>query len=134
MLAQSLRVSRSILTRAALRQSAMTRTFIAPTAARQAITTDPIQDIYLRELRAYKPKPESAAAAAEAVKKWSPPAAPPLPDSADASIANELAEYEAQAVEVEGQDASAAGEPVATKEEDWFEEDVVFGDEKDAHH
>jgi F-type H+-transporting ATPase subunit h len=96
------------------------------------MTTDPIQDIYLRELRAYKPKPESAAAAAEAVKKWSPPAAPALPESANASIASELAAYESQAVEVEGQDAAPAGE-VAAKEEDWFEEDVVFA-EKDAHH
>jgi F-type H+-transporting ATPase subunit h len=96
------------------------------------MTTDPIMDIYLRELRSYKPKPETLAAAAEAVKKWTPPSPPPLPESANASIANELAAYEAQAVEVEGQDATASGE-VAAKEEDWFEEDVVFA-EKDAHH
>jgi F-type H+-transporting ATPase subunit h len=93
---------------------------------------DPIQDIYLRELKAFKPKPESAAAAAEAVKKWAAPAAPPLPESANSSIASELAAYESQAVEVEGQEAPVEGE-VAAKEEDWFEEDVVFA-EKAAHH
>jgi len=127
MLAQSLRVSRSVLARTALRQPVLARTFVV-TAARKA---DPIQEIYLRELKAFKPKPESAAAAEEAVKKWSPPAAPPLPESANASIADELSAYEAQSVEVEGQEG-VEGEVVA-KEEDWFEEDVAFA-EKDAHH
>lgn len=65
------------------------------------------------------------------MKKWSPPAAPPLPESANASIADELSAYEAQSVEVEGQEG-VEGEVVA-KEEDWFEEDVAFA-EKDAHH
>ncbi|KAI5858539.1 ATP synthase complex subunit H-domain-containing protein [Tricharina praecox] len=97
------------------------------------MTTDPIQDIYLRELRNYKPKPESAAEAAEAVKKWSAPAAPGLPESANASIAEELAAYESQTVEVEGQGSAVDGE-VAAKEEDWFEEDVVFGNDNVAHH
>ncbi|KAI5815733.1 mitochondrial F1F0 ATP synthase subunit Atp14 [Pyronema omphalodes] len=128
MLAQSLRVSRTVLARTALRQPTLRRTFVG-TAARKA---DPIQDIYLRELKAFKPKPESAAAAAEAVKKWAAPAAPALPESANSSIASELAAYESQAVEVEGQDAPVEGE-VAAKEEDWFEEDVVFA-EKAAHH
>jgi F-type H+-transporting ATPase subunit h len=99
------------------------------------MTTDPIQDIYLRELRNYKPKPESAAEAAEAVKKWSVPAAPALPESANASIAEELAAYESQTVEVEGQgSAVVGGETVAVKEEDWFEEDVAFGGDNAAHH
>jgi len=84
-------------------------------------------------LRNYKPKPESAAEAAEAVKKWSAPAAPALPESANASIAEELTAYESQAVEVEGQGTAAGGE-VATKEEDWFEEDVAFGGDNAAHH
>ncbi|KAF8245293.1 hypothetical protein K440DRAFT_662956 [Wilcoxina mikolae CBS 423.85] len=127
MLAQSLRVSRSVLARSALRQPVLTRTFVG-TAARKA---DPIQEIYLRELKTIKPKPESAASAEEAVKKWTPPAAPALPESANASLADELSTYETQAVEVEGQEG-VEGE-VAAKEEDWFEEDVAFA-EKDAHH
>jgi len=109
----------------------MTRTFIVPTAVRQA---DPVQDIYLRELKAYKSKPESLANAEGQVKKWSPPNPPPLPESANAGIAQELSAYESEAVEVEGQEAPAAGgTTLPVKEDDWFEEEATFG-EKEAHH
>jgi len=128
MLAQSLRVSRSAVARTAFRQPATARTFVG-TAIRRA---DLVQEIYLRELKAHKLKPESAAAAEEAVRKWAPPPAPPLPESANANTTSELSAYESQAVEVEGQDAATEG-AAAAQAEDWFEEDVAFA-EKDAHH
>ena len=81
-------------------------------------TADPVQDLYLRELRAYKPKPTKAGDAEAHVQKFSAPKPPPSPE--EAALANELKDYEAQAVEVEGQ--AAAGEE-AVKEESWFEED-----------
>lgn len=81
-------------------------------------TADPVQDLYLRELRAYKPKPTKAGDAEAHVQKFSAPKPPPSPE--EASIADELKAYESQQVEVEGQ--AVAGE-AAPKEESWFEED-----------
>lgn len=81
-------------------------------------TADPVQDLYLRELRAYKPKPTKAGDAEAHVQKFSAPKPPPSPE--EASIADELKSYESQQVEVEGQ--AAAGE-AAPQEESWFEED-----------
>ena len=44
----------------------------------------------------------------------------------------DLKAYESQSVEVEGTvDASSGG--AAAKVDDWFEEDLVFEEEKDAH-
>lgn len=94
---------------------------------------DAVQTIYLNALRDYKPKPESLADSEGQVKKWVPPAAPAIPESADASIANQLGAYESQVVEVEGQEASADGEVVAAKVEDWFDEEATFGGEEAKH-
>lgn len=77
-----------------------------------------MQDLYLRELRAYKPSPVKPGDAEAHVQKFSAPQPPPSPE--EANIANELKEYENQAVEVEGQ-AAAGEEPI--KEESWFEEE-----------
>lgn len=129
MLAQSLRVSRCVVGRSAIRQTVLTRSFIT-TTIRQA---DIVSDIYLRELKSYKPKTESALSVESQVKKWSAPAPPPLPESANAGIADDLSAYESQVVEIEGQ-ASADGAAAAQAEEDWFEEEVAFGGENDAHH
>lgn len=92
---------------------------------------DPVQSIYLNALRDYKPKAESLADAEGQVKKWSPPATPSAPDSASAA---ELAAYESQVVEVEGQEASADGQVVESKVEDWFEEEATFGTEEPHGH
>lgn len=79
---------------------------------------DPVQDLYLRELKAYKPTPLKAGDADEHVQKFAAPAAPKSPE--EANLASELSAYESQEVEVEGQAAAGEAAPV---EESWFEED-----------
>ncbi|KAF6225695.1 hypothetical protein HO133_009695 [Letharia lupina] len=113
---QSLKASRLPLARAARRQAVLQRrTFLAPTAALRA---DLVQDLYLRELKGYKPPPVKSSDSEGHVQKFSPPKAPQSPEESD--IANDLKAYENQQVEVEGQ--AAGGEASAT-EEDWFEEE-----------
>ncbi|EFE35466.1 uncharacterized protein ARB_05508 [Trichophyton benhamiae CBS 112371] len=87
---------------------------------------DPVQDLYIRELAAYKPTPRKANDAEGHVQKFSPPAAPQSPE--EANITAELKAYESQAVEVEGQ-GQEAGQPTPV-EEDWLEMD----EEKPAAH
>jgi len=102
------------------------RTFIAPTLARRA---DFVQDLYLKELKAYKAPPVKDSDAAGHVATFSLPKAPKSPEEAD--LASSLKEYETMAVEVEGQDASAqapgAAAPVL---EDW----LVDEEDEDASH
>ncbi|KAH0291959.1 hypothetical protein M436DRAFT_53919 [Aureobasidium namibiae CBS 147.97] len=126
MLGQSLRASRQSLLRVAQQQSATTfrRTFVTPTAVRQA---DLVQDLYLRELKAYKPPTVKASDAEGQVQKFALPQAPASPEEAD--IASQLSAYEAQEVEVEGQSTEAGAAPV----EDWFDESEL-ADEEPAHH
>ncbi|KAL1640768.1 putative mitochondrial f1f0 atp synthase subunit atp14 [Diplodia seriata] len=115
MLAQTIRASRLSVGRLAQRNAVMARrTFLTPTAVRQA---DLVQDMYLRELKNYKPTPVKPTDAEGHVQKFSIPKAPQSPEESD--LAGELKEYEAQQPEVEGQ---AAGETAAV-EEDWFEEE-----------
>ena len=87
-------------------------------------TADLVQDLYLRELKSYKPTPVKLSDSEGHVQKFSPPKAPKSPDEGD--IASELKAYESQQVEVEGQ--AASGEATA-EEEDWFEEE----EEEEAH-
>ncbi|TVY36927.1 ATP synthase subunit, mitochondrial [Lachnellula subtilissima] len=126
MLTQTLRASvqRSTIARVARQQATgmvAKRTFITPTAARR----DLIQDLYVRELKAYKVPAVKATDAEGNVQKFAAPAAPKSPEEAD--IANELKSYEASAVEIEGQ---AEGGAAASQEFDWFEEEP----EEEAHH
>ncbi|KAL4958292.1 ATP synthase complex subunit H-domain-containing protein [Aspergillus filifer] len=116
MMSQSLRASRSLFARVSRQQgpSVARRTFLT-SAVRQA---DPVQELYLRELRAYKPTPIKPGDAEAHVQKFSIPAAPKSPE--EASLANELSSYESQEVEVEGQSAAGEANPV---EESWFEEE-----------
>ena len=76
-------------------------------------TADLVQDLYLRELKAYKPPTVKASDAEGQVQKFALPQAPASPEEAD--IASQLSAYEAQEVEVEGQ-AEAGAAPV----EDWY--------------
>ncbi|RAH48066.1 ATP synthase subunit H [Aspergillus aculeatinus CBS 121060] len=115
MMSQSLRASRSLFTRVSRQQVSVARRTFLTSAIRQA---DPVQDLYLRELRAYKPTPVKPGDADAHVLKFSPPAAPQSPE--EANLASELKSYESQEVEVEGQ--AAAGE-AAPAEESWFEEE-----------
>ncbi|KAH8808157.1 ATP synthase H chain mitochondrial precursor [Xylogone sp. PMI_703] len=123
MLAQSFRASRSSIARIARQQVVAKRTFITPTAVRQA---DLIQELYLRELKAYKAPAVKPTDAEGHVQVFTPPKTPKSPEETD--IASELQAYEASAVEVEGQpEAGAAVEA----EHDWFEEEP---EEETAHH
>lgn len=89
------------------------------------LTADIIQDMYLKELKGYKPTPIKPSDADAHVQKFKAPTAPPLPEDID--VAKELKEYEAQQPEVEGQ----AGQPgSAPAEESWFEEPA---DEEESH-
>ena len=85
-----------------------------------------MQDLYLKELKAYRAPSIKAGDADAHVQKFAPPKAPKIPE--ETNIANELKAYESQAVEVEGQ--ADAGAP-AEKEADWFEEEP---EEEAAHH
>ena len=78
---------------------------------------DLVQDLYIRELKAYKPAPIKASDSDGHVQKFTAPKPPTSPE--EGNIANELKAYEDQTVEVEGQ-AAAGQEPV---EEDWFEDE-----------
>ncbi|KAL8702053.1 MAG: hypothetical protein Q9224_000202 [Gallowayella concinna] len=86
---------------------------------------DLVQDLYLRELRAYKPPPLKPSDSEGHVQTFSPPRAPQSPDEGD--MARDLKAYEDQLVEVEGQ--AAPGEAGAP-EENWFEEE----DDDDEEH
>lgn len=82
-----------------------------------AFTADLIQDLYLRELKAYKPPPQKASDAEGHVQKFSPPTAPKSPE--ETNLASDLKAYDDSVVEVEGQSASGETQSV---EEDLFEE------------
>ncbi|KFY74482.1 hypothetical protein V499_05492 [Pseudogymnoascus sp. VKM F-103] len=114
MLAQSIRASRSSFARLARSQFVSKRTIITPTAVRQA---DLVQEMYLKELKAYKPAAVKASDAEGHVLKFNPPQTPTSPEEAD--IAKELKAYEDSTVDIEGQ-AEAGSE--AAVEQDWFEE------------
>ncbi|PVI06228.1 hypothetical protein DM02DRAFT_583287 [Periconia macrospinosa] len=118
MFAQSIRASRQQLARVARQQPAFVarRTFIVPTAVRQA---DLVQELYLKELKAYKPPPVKATDAEGHVQKFTIPKPPPSPEESD--LANDLKTYETQQVELEG--SASTEEGAAPVEEDWFVEE-----------
>ena len=87
-----------------------------------------VQDMYLAELKKYKPTPVKASDAEGHVLKYSTPKTPTSPE--ESNIANELKAYEDQAVEVEGQ---ASASEVSSKEEDWFEEEEEEPEHASAH-
>ncbi|KAK8117104.1 uncharacterized protein PG998_005385 [Apiospora kogelbergensis] len=117
------RSAASAITRVARVNAA--RTFIAPTVSRRA---DFVQELYLKELKAYKPTPVKDSDAVGQVATFSAPKTPKSPEEAD--LASNLKDYENMAVEVEGQEAVAPGSaaPVA---EDWLVEEE---EEETAHH
>lgn len=103
---------------------------MASTIARMSITdargtADLVQDMYLRELKNYKPIPIKASDSEGHVQKFTLPAAPQSPE--EANIQNELKAYEDQQVEIEGQSSEPGAAPV---EQDWFEEEE---EEEEAH-
>ncbi|GAA5919151.1 hypothetical protein JCM6882_005501 [Rhodosporidiobolus microsporus] len=82
-------------------------------SAQQVARKDFVQELYLKELKAYKPKPVSAAAGS--TKSYSTPSAPKAPEVPDAAgLAKELEAYDASTPDVEAPKAAAAD---ATAEE-----------------
>ncbi|KAL6718907.1 hypothetical protein ACLMJK_003142 [Lecanora helva] len=123
---QSLRTLRLPLARSTRPQFIFQRrTFLAPTAVLRA---DFVQDLYLRELKNYKPPSVKPSDSEGHVQKFSLPKAPQSP--AEGDIANELKAYENQQVEVEGQ---ASGGEAAAVEEDWFEAEEEDEETSAAH-
>ncbi|KAI0140841.1 ATP synthase complex subunit H-domain-containing protein [Xylariaceae sp. FL1272] len=101
------------------------RTFIAPTVSRRA---DFVQELYLKELKAYKPTPVKDSDSVGHVQTFTAPKAPKSPEEAD--LANSLKEYESMAVEVEGNEGAAtSSSPAAVV--DWLVEEE---DTEEAHH
>ncbi|KAK3329580.1 ATP synthase complex subunit H-domain-containing protein [Apodospora peruviana] len=121
--ASSARKAIATVSRLAGRNAA--RTFIAPTVSRRA---DFVQELYLKELKSYKPTPIKDSDSVGQVATFSLPKIPKSPEEAD--LASSLKEYETMAVEVEGQEASEAGKPAAAVVEDWLVEE----EEDDAAH
>ncbi|CEJ90550.1 Putative ATP synthase H chain [[Torrubiella] hemipterigena] len=95
--------------------SRQTRGFIAPTVSRRA---DFVQELYLKELKAYKMPAVKASDAEGQVQTFTLPQTPKSPEEAD--LASNLKEYESMAVEIEGQDANAAQSGSAALP-DWLE-------------
>ena len=89
---------------------------------------DLVQDLYLKELKGYKPPPVKPSDSEGHVQKFSPPKPPQSPEESD--IANDLKAYEDQQVEVEGQ---AAGDEASAAEVNWFEDDEEEEEAQAAH-
>ncbi|RBQ73773.1 hypothetical protein VDGD_04428 [Verticillium dahliae] len=117
MLVQLSRATRAIpaVTRAAARSNAVQmRSFIAPTVSRRA---DFVQELYLKELKAYKTPVVKESDAQGQVQTFNLPKTPASPEEAD--LASSLQEYESMAVEVEGQEVANAATPAA-KQSSWL--------------
>ena len=89
-----------------------------------------MQDLYLRELKSYKPIPLKPNDSEGHVHRFAVPKTPKSPEETD--IANELKAYEQQVVETEAQGATG-GDGAAVVEEDWFVEEDE-GEDGAKHH
>ncbi|KAL2261613.1 hypothetical protein VTK26DRAFT_3788 [Humicola hyalothermophila] len=121
----SARQAAKAVSRLATRNTVPVRTFMAPTVSRRA---DFVQELYLKELKAYKPTPIKESDSVGQVATFTLPKTPKSPEEAD--LASSLKEYETMAVEVEGQEATAAGQTAAPVIEDWLVEEE---EEEPAH-
>lgn len=83
-----------------------------------------VSDLYIEQIKAFKPTPLSSQEASEAVKKFQLPQKPSVP--AEEISADSLGKYESSEVETETK--SSSGEAI-TPEEDWF----VFEEEEEHH-
>lgn len=89
---------------------------------------DFVQELYLKELKAYKIPAVKESDAEGQVQTFSAPATPQSPEEND--LAGNLKEYESMAVEIEGQDAAAQSTGGAAVLPDWLETEE---DEEAAH-
>ncbi|TWU74445.1 hypothetical protein ED733_004445 [Metarhizium rileyi] len=102
------------------------RGFIAPTVSRKA---DFVQDLYLKELKAYKTPAVKESDSVGHVQTFAMPKTPASPEESD--LASNLKEYESMAVEIEGQDAATqTSQGGAAALPDWLEAEE---DDEPAH-
>ena len=80
---------------------------------------DPVQDIYLKHLREFKPQPVKPGDAEQHVHKFATPSGFKSPE--EPNLASELNAYQSQAVEVEGQAEQLTTE-TPEQQQDWFEQ------------
>ncbi|UKZ55009.1 hypothetical protein TrVGV298_008825 [Trichoderma virens] len=125
MLSQLSRASRAVAARAARANAVQVRGFIAPTVSRRA---DFVQELYLKELKAYKTPAVKESDAEGQVQVFSMPKTPASPE--EANLADNLKAYESMAVEIEGQDASAQSATGVAQLPDWLEAE----EEEEPHH
>ncbi|KAK6538764.1 hypothetical protein TWF694_010334 [Orbilia ellipsospora] len=128
-----LRASRTILPRASAALRTQTRTFVV-SVLRQS---DIVQDLYLRELKSYKPAPAKPNDHEGQVRNWATPATAKVPDLGDATLSADISAYQSQIVETESgvPDASTDASAAPQKNpDDWFDEEAAFAEEKPAHH
>ncbi|KAL6910667.1 ATP synthase complex subunit H domain-containing protein [Trichoderma evansii] len=125
MLSQLSRASRAVAARAARANAVQVRGFIAPTVSRRA---DFVQELYLKELKAYKIPAVKETDSEGQVQVFSMPKTPASPE--EANLADSLKTYESMAVEIEGQDASAQSATGAAQLPDWLEAE----EEEEPHH
>ncbi len=95
----------------------------------KVLPVDLVQDMYLKELKNYKPAPVKASDAEGHVQKFQIPKPPRSPE--ESNLASDLKAYENQQVEVEGQSGDAGSSPAAP---DWFEEDDFEDEPAKEHH
>lgn len=109
-----------------MRVPVMARVSVRAMSVTSIRRADIIQDLYVKEVKAFKAPTLTAADAAGSVKPWAAPTAPSAP-ALEADVAAELSEYETQAVEVE---SAKPAENAAAEVEDWF----VIEEANDLHH
>jgi F-type H+-transporting ATPase subunit h len=90
-----------------------------------------VQELYLKEIKAYKPKPLTAKDAEGSVKPWAVPPAPKTPE-VEGDVA-EVSDYAAAPVEVNVEVATENGDAAAPAavSDDWFPVEDI---KEEAHH
>lgn len=90
---------------------------------RRAFLADLVQDMYLKELKAYKVPPAKSSDAQGQVQTFKIPSPPKAP-SDTSEMAESLKAYDTQPVEVEMQSTSSGpGATLPSKDEEWLELD-----------
>ncbi|KAH8162017.1 hypothetical protein CIB48_g6255 [Xylaria polymorpha] len=102
---------------------------IGPFGSHPCGKADFVQELYLKELKAYKPAPVKDSDSVGQVQTFSVPSTPKSPEETD--LATSLKEYESMAVEVEGNEGATTSSTPAVVE-DWLVEEEE--EEGGAHH
>lgn len=96
-----------------------------------SLLADFVQELYLKELKAYKTPAVKESDAQGHVLVFSQPKPPKSPEEAD--LASSLKEYESMAVEVEGQEGADGKNGATPVVEDWLVEEEDDDDHAHGH-